>query len=113
MRKVGRNHSFSAGLLIGGKDNVTQEKQRIGRMNILVATPGRLLQHLDQTPDFDVSNLQMLVLDEADRILDCGKKEEEEAVFLIKRDMKKIWIHIEILLFYLLSRFLRYSHRHS
>lgn len=39
-------------------------------MNILVATPGRLLQHMDETPGFDCSNLQVLVLDEADRILD-------------------------------------------
>jgi ATP-dependent RNA helicase DDX10/DBP4 len=57
-------------------------------MNILVATPGRLLQHMDQTVGFDCDNLQLLgtlcslllsnpsnvnpVLDEADRILDMG-----------------------------------------
>ena len=39
-------------------------------MNILVATPGRLLQHMDESPGFDASDLQVLVLDEADRILD-------------------------------------------
>ncbi len=39
-------------------------------MNILICTPGRLLQHMDETPDFDASNVQILVLDEADRILD-------------------------------------------
>ncbi|CAE7131797.1 unnamed protein product [Rhizoctonia solani] len=41
-------------------------------MNILVATPGRLLQHMDQTVGFECDNLQLLVLDEADRILDMG-----------------------------------------
>ena len=41
-------------------------------MNILVCTPGRLLQHMDETPGFDASALQLLVLDEADRILDMG-----------------------------------------
>eukprot|EP00775_Hariotina_reticulata_P001057 gene1057-1392_t len=41
-------------------------------MNILVATPGRLLQHMDETPGFEPSSLQVLVLDEADRILDMG-----------------------------------------
>jgi hypothetical protein len=42
-------------------------------MNILVATPGRLLQHMDETPGFDATSLQVLVLDEADRILDMVK----------------------------------------
>jgi ATP-dependent RNA helicase DDX10/DBP4 len=41
-------------------------------MNILVCTPGRLLQHMDETPGFDASQLLLLVLDEADRILDMG-----------------------------------------
>ncbi len=39
-------------------------------LNILVATPGRLLQHMDETPGFDAGGLQVFVLDEADRILD-------------------------------------------
>ena len=39
-------------------------------MNLLISSPGRLLQHMDETPYFDCSQLKMLVLDEADRILD-------------------------------------------
>jgi len=39
-------------------------------MNVLVCTPGRLLQHMDETPGFEAGGLQVLVLDEADRILD-------------------------------------------
>ena len=39
-------------------------------VNLLVCTPGRLLQHMDETPGFDASQLQCLVLDEADRCLD-------------------------------------------
>ena len=71
LRKVGKYHGFSAGLLIGGKD-LKQEQDRVLQMNILICTPGRLLQHMDQTPEFDCNNLQILVLDEADRILDAG-----------------------------------------
>jgi ATP-dependent RNA helicase DDX10/DBP4 len=41
-------------------------------MNMLVCTPGRLLQHMDETYGFECSGLQILVLDEADRILDLG-----------------------------------------
>ncbi|KAF8062332.1 P-loop containing nucleoside triphosphate hydrolase protein, partial [Lyophyllum atratum] len=71
LRSIGGHHSFSAGLVIGGK-NLKDESVRLSRMNILVATPGRLLQHMDQTVGFAADNLQILVLDEADRILDMG-----------------------------------------
>lgn len=71
LRKVGKRHEFSAGLLIGGKD-VAEEASRVADLNILVCTPGRLLQHMDETPGFDATSLQVLVLDEADRILDMG-----------------------------------------
>ncbi|KAI0302536.1 DEAD-domain-containing protein [Russula brevipes] len=71
LRSIGGYHSFSAGIVIGGK-NLKDERDRLSRMNILVATPGRLLQHMDQTVGFDCDNLQLLVLDEADRILDMG-----------------------------------------
>ncbi|KAH7882996.1 DEAD-domain-containing protein [Phlebopus sp. FC_14] len=71
LRSIGCYHSFSAGLVIGGK-NLKDERERLSRMNILVATPGRLLQHMDQTFGFESDNLQVLVLDEADRILDMG-----------------------------------------
>ncbi|RLN78094.1 hypothetical protein BBJ28_00005263 [Nothophytophthora sp. Chile5] len=73
LRSVGKAHAFSAGLVIGGK-NFREEQFRLVRMNLLVCTPGRLLQHMEQTPAFDASNLQVLVLDEADRILDLGFK---------------------------------------
>jgi len=71
LRGVGKHHDFSAGLIIGGKD-LKFEWSRVADCNILVCTPGRLLQHLDQNPSFKVDNLQMLVLDEADRCLDLG-----------------------------------------
>ncbi len=45
-------------------------------INILVATPGRLLDHLQNTKDFLYKNLQCLIIDEADRILDVGFEEE-------------------------------------
>lgn len=79
LRRIGRYHTFSAGLVIGGK-SVREEQERLGRMNILVCTPGRMLQHLDQTALFDTLNLQMLVLDEADRIMDMGFQRTVDAI---------------------------------
>ena len=57
-----------------------EERERLGRMNILVATPGRILQHLDQASELDVGGLQMLVLDEADRIMDLGFASAVDAI---------------------------------
>ncbi|XP_046724211.1 probable ATP-dependent RNA helicase DDX10 isoform X1 [Silurus meridionalis] len=71
LRKVGKNHEFSAGLVIGGKD-LKDESLKIHRTNIIICTPGRLLQHMDENSSFHASDLHMLVLDEADRILDMG-----------------------------------------
>ena len=79
LRKIGRKHTFSAGLVIGGK-SLQEERERLGRMNILVATPGRMLQHMDQTAELDIGNLQMLVLDEADRIMDMGFSQAIDAL---------------------------------
>ncbi|GMM39043.1 RNA-dependent ATPase [Saccharomycopsis crataegensis] len=77
--KIGKHSGFSAGLVIGGKD-VKFEKDRVAKMNILIGTPGRILQHMDQTAGLQLSNLQMLVLDEADRILDMGFKKTLDSI---------------------------------
>ncbi|KAM1434447.1 hypothetical protein ACFX2I_042529 [Malus domestica] len=71
LRLVGRHHSFSAALLIGGRrgKDVDAEKALVNECNILVCTPGRLLQHMDETPHFDCSQLQVFVLDEVDSML--------------------------------------------
>jgi ATP-dependent RNA helicase DDX10/DBP4 len=79
LKKVGKFHDISAGLVIGGK-NLKEEQALINRMNIMICTPGRLLQHMDQTAGFDCSNLQILVLDEADRILDMGFEKTMNAI---------------------------------
>jgi ATP-dependent RNA helicase DDX10/DBP4 len=80
LRTVGKKHLFSAGLITGGKKEFFAEQERIVSMNILVASPGRLLQHFEQTTGFDASQLMILVLDEADRILDMGFKSQLDAI---------------------------------
>lgn len=79
LTKIGKHNSFSAGLVTGGKD-VQYEKERVARMNILVGTPGRVSQHLNETYGMDTSNLQVLVLDEADRCLDMGFKKQIDSI---------------------------------
>lgn len=80
LRKVGgKGHVFAAGLVIGGK-GLREEQDALSRMNIVVCTPGRILQHLSQTATFNVDNLRMLVLDEADRIMDMGFQKDVDAI---------------------------------
>ncbi|XP_055542452.1 probable ATP-dependent RNA helicase DDX10 [Wyeomyia smithii] len=69
--KIGKHHDFTTGLIIGGQ-NLKFEKSRLHQLNIIICTPGRVLQHMDQNPLFDSTNLKILVLDEADRCLDMG-----------------------------------------
>uniref|UniRef100_A0A182W7Y9 ATP-dependent RNA helicase n=1 Tax=Anopheles minimus TaxID=112268 RepID=A0A182W7Y9_9DIPT len=69
--QVGRHHDFTAGLLIGGQ-NLKIERNRLHNLNIIIGTPGRLLQHMDENPLFNTTYLKILVLDEADRCLDMG-----------------------------------------
>ncbi|CDK25267.1 unnamed protein product [Kuraishia capsulata CBS 1993] len=77
--KIGKYNTFSCGLVIGGKD-YAYEEERIGKINILIGTPGRLLQHMDQSASLVLDNLQMLILDEADRILDMGFKKTIDSI---------------------------------
>lgn len=79
IRKIGIHHDFSAGLIIGGKD-LKFERTRMDNCNIVICTPGRLLQHMDENPLFDCINLKILVLDEADRCLDMGFQQTMNAI---------------------------------
>ncbi|XP_055612126.1 probable ATP-dependent RNA helicase DDX10 [Uranotaenia lowii] len=77
--KIGKDHDFTTGLIIGGQ-NLKFEKSRLHQLNIIICTPGRLLQHMDQNPLFDCTNLKILVLDEADRCLDMGFESAMNAI---------------------------------
>lgn len=79
LRKVAKFHPISAGAVVGGKD-FNFEREKVGNMNILVCTPGRLLHHMDHVAELDCSSLKMLVLDEADRILDMGFSKTLDAI---------------------------------
>uniref|UniRef100_A0A673ZE93 ATP-dependent RNA helicase n=1 Tax=Salmo trutta TaxID=8032 RepID=A0A673ZE93_SALTR len=76
MKELMTHHVHTFGLIMGGS-NRTAEAQRLANgVNIMVATPGRLLDHLQNTAGFMYKNLQCLIIDEADRILEVGFEEE-------------------------------------
>lgn len=79
LRVVGQRHQFSAALVIGGKD-LAMERKRIDQMNIIICTPGRMQQHMEENPLFYGDNLKILIIDEADRILDMGFRQSLNSI---------------------------------
>lgn len=70
----------------GGKNIGSQLKKLKGNIHLIIATPGRLLDHIDRKT-VDLSKLKTLVLDEADQLLLMGFKNEIETI--IKETSKK------------------------
>ena len=69
-----------AGTVTGGSTK-NHEKSRIRKgINILVATPGRLVDHLEHTEVLDVSSVRWVVLDEGDRLVELGFEEEIKGI---------------------------------
>ena len=75
INKIGKHHNYSVGLVIGGND-YEKERYVVNNMNILIGTPGRILQHMSESYMFTADNLKILVIDEAVRILDEGFEDE-------------------------------------
>ncbi|KAM5435212.1 ribosomal RNA processing protein [Microsporum ferrugineum] len=62
--------SVRCAVIVGGMDMISQSISLGKKPHIIVATPGRLLDHLENTKGFSLRNLKYLVMDEADRLLD-------------------------------------------
>lgn len=67
-------------LLVGGLSLNAQAHTLRTLPDILIATPGRLIDHLTNTPSFTLSALDVLVIDEADRMLEAGFTDELEEI---------------------------------
>lgn len=68
LAKLIKGTELSAALITGGMD-FESERQGFQRLNILICTVGRLKEHMESSYTFDASNLHILVLDEADRLM--------------------------------------------
>ncbi|KAL4792077.1 P-loop containing nucleoside triphosphate hydrolase protein [Aspergillus venezuelensis] len=76
-------HSQTYGIVIGGANRRAEAEKLTKGVNLLIATPGRLLDHLQNTPGFVFKNLKTLVIDEADRILEVGFEDEMRQIIKI------------------------------
>ncbi|KAG6866806.1 ATP-dependent RNA helicase [Blastosporella zonata] len=94
------NHSQTFGIVMGGANRRAEADKLVKGVNLLVATPGRLLDHLQvrnsvrqidinaqileqDTKGFVYRNLKALIIDEADRILEVGFEEEMKKIIKI------------------------------
>src|SRR5271170_1282919 len=88
-------HTHTFGITMGGA-NKRPEEEKLGKgVNLLITTPGRLLDHLQvlsksqlvltiqNTKGFVFRNLKALIIDEADRILDNGFEDEMRKIIRI------------------------------
>lgn len=97
LKELMAHHHHTYGLVMGGA-NRHVEAEKLGKgVNILVATPGRLLDHLQNTPDFLYKNLQCLVIDEVDRILEIGFEEELKQIVNLLPSKCNFFIYIIII----------------
>ena len=79
IRQLGKFTRLRSGSVVGGEAYPPQQRLLRSPLDLLVATPGRLLDHMN-SGRVDYSRLELLVLDEADRMLDMGFLEDVERI---------------------------------
>jgi ATP-dependent RNA helicase DDX31/DBP7 len=81
LEKILRCAPWIVGTTVIGGESKQSEKARLRKgVNILIATPGRLADHLDNTEVLNVSTVRWLVLDEGDRLMELGFEEEIKGI---------------------------------
>ena len=73
-------HWIVSSTVIGGEKKKSEKARLRKGLNILVATPGRLADHLNSTEVLDVSQVRWLVLDEGDRLMELGFEDDIQRI---------------------------------
>ncbi|KAF7301998.1 hypothetical protein MIND_00766000 [Mycena indigotica] len=87
------NHPFTSNHAIGGTNMQSFSRRLLETPpTILIATPGRLVDHLENTPNFShlFKDLRVIVYDEADRLLDAGFRRELDKILKFMPDRKQV-----------------------
>ena len=83
-------HWIVAGTIMGGERKKSEKARLRKGLNVLIATPGRLADHLDNTKVLDVRNVRWLVLDEGDRLMELGFENEIQGIVKIINERSKV-----------------------
>uniref|UniRef100_A0A5S6QLL3 RNA helicase n=1 Tax=Trichuris muris TaxID=70415 RepID=A0A5S6QLL3_TRIMR len=79
-------------VIVGGVDMVTQALCLAKKPHVIVATPGRLVDHLENTKGFALRSLKFLVMDEADRILDMDFEAEVNKILEVIPNQRRTYL---------------------
>lgn len=80
LTSLARYTGVRAALAVGGLNADAQQVALRTRPHIVVATPGRLIDHVRNSHGFSLEDIEVLVMDEADRLLDMGFQAEVEEI---------------------------------
>ncbi|KNC87076.1 hypothetical protein SARC_00820 [Sphaeroforma arctica JP610] len=67
-------------LIVGGVADKSQKVELRNRPDVIIATPGRLIDHVHNTQSFDLQSIEVLIMDEADRLLELGFRDEVDEI---------------------------------
>lgn len=80
---LGTSMGVKCAVIVGGMDMTSQATLLLRKPHIIIATPGRLLDHLTNTKGFNLRSLKYLVMDEADRILNMDFEVEVDKLLKV------------------------------
>ncbi|KAJ2937775.1 hypothetical protein O0L34_g17904 [Tuta absoluta] len=91
LKKLLANIDLTCSLIVGGEKKAKDLKSLKKGCNIVVSSPGRLLDHLQNTEGFNCNNLKCLVVDEADKLLEAGfEKHVTGIIKLLPKDRQTV-----------------------
>lgn len=86
---LGAAFDIKCAVIVGGMDMMTQSLALAKRPHVVIGTPGRLVDHIENTKGFSLKTIKYLVLDEADRILNMDFEREVDTILkVIPRERK-------------------------
>lgn len=89
-RELMAHHSQTYAIVMGGANRRAEAEKLSKGVNLIIATPGRLLDHLQNTQGFVHKNIKTLIIDEADRILEVGFEDEmRQIVKMLPKDERQ------------------------
>ncbi|XP_065066230.1 probable ATP-dependent RNA helicase DDX47 [Rhopilema esculentum] len=90
---LGSSIGVKCAVVIGGIDMVTQAVALAKKPHIIIGTPGRLIDHLENTKGFSLRSLKYLIMDEADRILNMDFEEEVDKILRIIPKERRTYLY--------------------